>query len=81
MITIRLTGLCKRFGPIRAVDDPSLEIVPGSLTAHRGPSGCGKSTALRLIAGLVEPDADDVAFDGRLMLGVPAERRAAATVL
>ncbi len=80
MTAIRLSGLSKRYGPIRAIDNISLEIVPGSLTALLGPSGCGKSTILRLIAGLIEPDAGDVAFDGRSVLGVPAERRAAAMV-
>ena len=49
--------LVKRFGDFVALDDVSLEIADGSLTALLGPSGSGKTTLLRIIGGLETPDA------------------------
>ncbi|MGB0094554.1 MAG: TOBE-like domain-containing protein [Solirubrobacteraceae bacterium] len=57
-------GVCKQFGDFRALDDVTLEVPKGSLTALLGPSGSGKSTLLRIIAGLESPDAGAVLLDG-----------------
>jgi ABC-2 type transport system ATP-binding protein len=54
---LRLAELTKIFGTSRAVDRVSLSIEPGSMVALLGPSGCGKTTTLRMIAGLIRPDA------------------------
>src|SRR5262249_59192011 len=51
---IRLDGVTKQFGAVRAVDDVSLDIADGEFLVLVGPSGCGKSTLLRMIAGLEE---------------------------
>jgi len=56
-MSIVVSGITKRFGDFTALDDVSLEIPAGSLTALLGPSGGGKSTLLRVIAGLEQPDA------------------------
>ncbi len=72
-------GLRKRFGDTVAVDGVDLEVPRGSLTALLGPSGCGKTTVLRMIAGLLTPDAGTIEIDGRTVTGpdvsVPPERR------
>lgn len=72
---ITITGLTKSFGSTSAVDRLSLDLVAGSFTALLGPSGCGKSTTLSMLAGLAAPDAGDIQFDGRSILGLSAERR------
>lgn len=80
MTRVTLTGLRLTYGAVTAVDDLSLEIAPGQITALLGPSGCGKTSTLKLIAGLLTPTAGEVAFDGRPMQAVPAERRGAVMV-
>jgi len=72
---IHVSGLEKRFGDFLALDDVSLEVPDGSLTALLGPSGSGKSTLLRVIAGLEAPDAGTVHIAGRDATAVPAQRR------
>jgi sulfate transport system ATP-binding protein len=61
---IDVQSVSKRFGEFAAVDDITLEIPEGSLTALLGPSGSGKSTLLRVIAGLEEPDSGTILIDG-----------------
>ncbi len=61
---IDVQHVSKRFGDFTALDDVSLEVAEGSLTALLGPSGSGKSTLLRIIAGLEMPDAGTVLLDG-----------------
>src|SRR6185436_10024818 len=72
---ISATGVTKRFGDFVALDDVSLDVPEGSLTALLGPSGSGKSTLLRIIAGLEVPDSGDVAIDGASQTAVPARKR------
>ena len=61
---LRLTGLTKRFGSKTAVDDVSLEVRRGELYALLGPNGAGKTTTLRMVAGLLTPDAGDAFVRG-----------------
>ena len=62
---IRLVGLRKRFGEVRAVDDIELTIGDGEFFSMLGPSGSGKTTVLRLIAGFEEPDAGAILLHGK----------------
>jgi sulfate/thiosulfate transport system ATP-binding protein len=68
-------GITKRFGDFVAVDDVSVSVPTGSLTALLGPSGSGKSTLLRVISGLERPDTGRVLIDGTEVTGVPPQRR------
>jgi spermidine/putrescine ABC transporter ATP-binding subunit len=72
---LRVAELTKIFAGTRAVDRVSLTIEPGSMVALLGPSGCGKTTTLRMIAGLVEPNAGEIFLDGSPITRVPVHRR------
>jgi sulfate/thiosulfate transport system ATP-binding protein len=74
-MSITAKGVSRRFADFVALDDVSLEIPSGSLTALLGPSGSGKSTLLRVIAGLERPDAGTVVIDGRDATALPPQRR------
>ena len=72
---ISAANITKRYGDFAALDDVSVAVEPGSLTALLGPSGSGKSTLLRVIAGLESPDAGTVILEGRDVTGVPPQAR------
>src|SRR5213080_4624370 len=72
---IAVQNVAKRFGDFQALDDVSLEVEEGSLTALLGPSGSGKSTLLRVIAGLEAPDEGDVTIEGADATRVPPQKR------
>jgi sulfate transport system ATP-binding protein len=63
-MSIEVRSVSKRFGSFQALDDVSIDVGSGSLTALLGPSGSGKSTLLRIIAGLEEPDSGEIRLAG-----------------
>src|SRR5256885_10819778 len=63
-MSIEVRNVSKRFGSFQALDDVSLDVDGGSLTALLGPSGSGKSTLLRIIAGLEHPDVGAIRLAG-----------------
>ena len=67
-----LRGLSKSFGAVRAVTDMDISIAPGRTTVLIGPSGCGKSTLIRLMVGLIAPDAGSIAFAGEALTAASA---------
>jgi sulfate transport system ATP-binding protein len=72
---IDASDICKEFGDFTALENVSLEVPKGSLTALLGPSGSGKSTLLRIIAGLEMPDSGTVKIDDNdVTLARPQER-------
>jgi sulfate/thiosulfate transport system ATP-binding protein len=74
-VSIHVESISKRFGDAVALDDVSLEVESGSLTALLGPSGGGKSTLLRIIAGLDTPDSGTVRIEGEDLTATPARHR------
>ena len=54
---IRMTGIDKFFGPVRANRGATLEVMPGEIHALVGENGAGKSTLMRILGGLMKPDA------------------------
>jgi len=72
---IAVANVTKRFGEFVALDDVSVDIPSGSLTALLGPSGGGKSTLLRIIAGLENPDSGTVEIAGQDSTRLPPQHR------
>jgi sulfate/thiosulfate transport system ATP-binding protein len=72
---IAVSSVNKRFGEFQALNDVSLDVPSGSLTALLGPSGSGKSTLLRVIAGLEAPDTGTVTIDGLDATELPPQKR------
>ena len=66
---IRMVGIDKSFGAIRANRGASLEVIPGEIHALVGENGAGKSTLMRILGGLMKPDAGRVEVNGRDVTG------------
>jgi iron(III) transport system ATP-binding protein len=62
-MSVRVEGLTKTFGPLRAIDDLSVTFQSGKISVLLGASGCGKTTTLRCIAGLEHPDKGEILID------------------
>jgi len=74
-MSIVVRNVSRRFGDFVALDDVSLEVDSGSLTALLGPSGSGKSTLLRIIAGLERPDTGQILLSGRDATALTPQKR------
>lgn len=80
---LRIENLVVRFpgagpgagAPVAAVDGVTLDLPAGSVTAVLGPSGCGKSTLLRAVAGLEQPAAGSITYDGQDLARTPTHQR------
>ncbi len=72
---IEIRNVSKRFGAFRALDDVSLDVDRGSLTAVLGPSGSGKSTLLRIVAGLEQPDSGEIRLAGEDATAIAPQKR------
>jgi len=68
-VLLSVSGLCKSFGGVRAVDAVSFDVAEGSLTALIGPNGAGKTTVFNLLSGFMRPDRGSVRFAGRPIEG------------
>jgi branched-chain amino acid transport system ATP-binding protein len=75
---LKVEGLTKIFGGLRAVDGASLEVGQGRIVALIGPNGAGKTTLFASIAGFHRSDAGRVHFDGQDITGQPVHRIARA---
>ena len=69
---IAASGLRKSFGGAQALKDASLSILPGEVHGLVGANGAGKSTFIRILAGLLKPDAGEILMDGRPFVAASA---------
>jgi sulfate transport system ATP-binding protein len=74
-MSISVRNVSKNFGDFVALDNVSVDVAEGSLTALLGPSGSGKSTLLRVIAGLEKPDSGTIFISGKNVTDQPPQRR------
>ena len=70
MSLLEVSGLSKRFGGLHAVKDLSLALERGEVLGLIGPNGAGKTTAFSLLSGFLAPDAGEIRFDGRSLVGL-----------
>jgi ABC-2 type transport system ATP-binding protein len=66
MSLLKVVGLAKSFGAVRAVDSVSFEVRPGEIYGLLGPNGAGKTTTISMVCGLLKPDSGEV-----IVLGTP----------
>ena len=78
---LRLEGISKRYGGVRALADARLECARGRIHAVLGENGAGKSTLIKVIAGVVKPDAGTIELEGKpVVLATPAAASRAGIV-
>ena len=77
---LHLEGLEKAFDGSKILNGITLDVMPGEFVTLLGPSGCGKTTTLRIIAGLLTPDAGRVMLDGKDITDLAPEKRDVNTV-
>lgn len=73
---LRLEGVTKNFGGLRAVDRVDLLVPRGEIVGLIGPNGAGKSTVIGIIGGAIRPDDGRIVFDGHDVTRLPAHARA-----
>jgi branched-chain amino acid transport system ATP-binding protein len=71
---LNVSGLTKRFGALRAVNEVSFEVDEGEILGLIGPNGSGKSTTFNCIAGLYPPNAGTITFEGTDITGLTPNR-------
>jgi ABC-2 type transport system ATP-binding protein len=81
MPVIEVRGLTKRFGPVLAVDRLSFAVEPGEVVGFLGPNGAGKTTTLRMLLGLVRPDAGTATINGSSYPDLPEPLHQVGAVL
>ena len=77
MALLEVTGVSKRFGGVRAVNDVSFRVEKGMIKAVIGPNGAGKTTLFNIVSGFIAPDAGAITFGGEPVHGRPPHRGAA----
>ncbi len=70
MSLLKVSGLGKSFGGVKAVDDVSFELAPGELLALIGPNGAGKTTTFNMVNGQLRADTGSIQLDGYELVGL-----------
>jgi branched-chain amino acid transport system ATP-binding protein len=73
---LRVENLDKHFGGLKAVQDVSFTVKPGSIHSVIGPNGAGKTTLFNLISGIYVPSAGKILFEGSDVAGLPPDELA-----
>jgi branched-chain amino acid transport system ATP-binding protein len=71
---LEASNLQLSFGAIKALDDVSMHVAPGEISAVVGPNGAGKSSLLNSISGFYRPSQGRITFDGTEVIGLPPNR-------
>jgi len=80
LATVEIRNVRKAFGPVEVLHGVSVDIADGEFVVLVGPSGCGKSTLLRMLAGLENITAGEIAIGGKVVNTVPPKDRDIAMV-
>ena len=67
--SLSVRGISKSFSGLKAVENVTFDVAPGSIQALIGPNGAGKTTIFNMIAGVFRPDTGDVFLDGQSLVG------------
>ena len=79
-MSLAVRGLTKQFGGVVALDDATVDFVPGAINGLIGPNGSGKTTLFNIVTGLIPTDAGEVTFAGRPITGMAPFRIARAGI-
>src|SRR5262249_41351767 len=77
---LAISGVSKRFGGVRAVEDVSVSVGQGEIVSIIGPNGAGKTTLLNIVSGLFQPNSGSILLEGRDITGERPSRIAAMGV-
>src|SRR5579859_160184 len=72
---VSIRSAAKRYGPVVALDDVSLDIAPGEFLSLLGPSGSGKTTLLGILGGFIQPSSGSIRFGNRDVTFLPPHKR------
>ena len=67
---LELEGLSKSFGGLRCIQELDIHVDEGEIVSIIGPNGAGKTTLFNLVTGVYRPDAGDIRFEGKTLLGL-----------
>lgn len=74
MSLLKVEGICKSFGGLKAVDNISFEVQEGTIHALIGPNGAGKTTLVNMISGIYTVDSGDIYFADEKITNVPTHK-------
>ena len=73
-VLLELRRVNKAFGGLQCISDLDLEVSDGEIVSVIGPNGAGKTTLFNLITGVYKPDAGDILFEGKSLVGLPPHK-------